>query len=300
MGERVRLVLAKSAPSDEWLDAAAHESYAGLRSHLEVLWLPADDFAPPARQRLGFALERVADATDRWLCFDIGGAAVVGSLVAAASRRPCATFVTAADVLGRLLLFPDECAAALSRSQLVACANPALLQPLAIFFPDRLSALLDAGRLSIVRPVARLAAQVRLDPADYVCTTGTLGELDDLSELAERVVAELCATGARRWRHIGLVDSRTVGRLASILALRGLSDAFEATGVCSAGVYAAHVRAARALLKPRGEVDTSLSVAEAERWGVPVRLPSESGAPPQRFDADWLAAGGLAHRLLAL
>jgi hypothetical protein len=296
----VRLVLAKPGAGEAWLDAPAYETYGGLRGQLEVCWLPADDFTPPARQRLCFALERWAEDSARWLCVDIGGAGVVGSLVAASSRQPCAIVVTAADVFGRLLLYPDEVAAALARSQLLACANPTLLQPLEVFCPDQLGALAAARCVYVVRPTAGALAAPDRVAGDYVCTTGKLGMLDDLSELLDRIVAALRDSGATRWRHVGVVEPPALGRLLSLAALRGLADVFEATGVCSSQDYAAAVCGARLLLKPRGEVDTGLSVAEAQASGVRVSLPHD--ATPARATADGasLDCAAFARRLLAL
>jgi hypothetical protein len=172
-----------------------------------------------------------------------------------------------------MMMHPDEVAGALARSTRVFCSNPALVDVMAAFHPSEVAALLREARLEIARPTSAVSTDAHVAMADHVCTTGALGLFEDLAELSARVVAEMRATGATRWLHVGTVHPRTVAPLASALAMRGLTSAFDAIGRCDALEYERSVRSSLVLLKPRGEVDTAISVVEARRWGVRVSLP---------------------------
>ncbi|MEO8601158.1 MAG: hypothetical protein ABI629_01140 [bacterium] len=298
-GQPVRLVLAKPDGLGGMLDGVGRESYPGLKTQLDVSWLPSESFAPEARHQLSFAFERLAEDTARWLCFGVEASAFVGNVVARQAGTPCATVVVARDVLGRLMLHPDEIGATLTRSRHVFCANPGIIDLLRAFFVPEIAALVDQRRLAIVRPTCTASAAVQIDVADHVCTTGVLGLFEDLGELTERVAAEMRATQARRWLHVGTMHPRIAGRLAAALGVRGLAAHFDATGRCGAVDHERYVRSSLVLLKPRGELDTGLSLTEAGRWGLRVSLPAGAADSTDAHGLDELDAVGFATRLLA-
>ena len=274
-GGRVRVVLPKPDALGGLPDGVAIERHDSLGGEVDICWLPADTFDPGARHRLYFALERMAEDTARWACFGIGASAFVGSLVARRSGTPCATFVASRDVLGRSMMHPEEIAATLARSRRVFCGNGGVIDLLAASYEPEMRALVGEERLAVMRPECEAtSAGAVIAKADHICTTGALGLYEDVAELTSRAVDEMRANAAKRWVHVGTIHPRVAGNLASALASRGLTGAFEATGRIAPSEYETLLRSSLCLLKPRGEVDTGLSIAEAHRWGVRVSLPA--------------------------
>ncbi|MDX1382284.1 MAG: hypothetical protein R3190_01510 [Thermoanaerobaculia bacterium] len=254
---------------------AGHPTAAAVRP--TVLW-PREIFEPSARERLLFALEGFVrkEGVDALAALDVARAGYVAAIAAGLQKRPFAALVRHADAYGHLLRAPTEVELVCRRADLVAAPNPALLDQLELFH--------DIAGRSFCVPVrvgddgARDAGP---DRGSYLATTGVLDGSVDVWHLIDTMRDLMPRAAARSWCHVGAIAADVRADVDDRLASLGLAGSFEATGLLGYRDYERTLRAAKGLVKAHGQVDTGLSVLEANRWGLPTHVPSGYPVVPE-------------------
>jgi len=271
----------------------AREYYDSRNGRLDVEWLPDSEFSHGRRESLLYYLESliVRENLDRILVVGVRRAGFVSAIAARLRGNPFSAILTYRDAFESHLNTPQELELVTETAKLLIAPNPSVLQHLDCFYAfaerafwlEMLPVSVDAedSEYSPVKEDIRYRETVSAG-RPYVCTTGDINPLVDVAELLDRVIGLMHEGVADRWIHVGTIEANTLLHLSSRLVLLGMLKDFALTGVVDRSCYRCLVQGARAVIKPRGEVDTGLGALEANRWEVPLSVPPEYPIWPRK------------------
>lgn len=280
-GAEVTLIVPKAC-TGLGLDQTAFEVYDCPRGDLRVQWWPNGDFRRNGRQMLLHRLEGELSRSTyhRVLAIGVEGAGYVASIASRLTHTPLSVLVNYRDAFEHHLDCPHEVDLVHSTADHILSPNHTIASHLSSFYETDRTLLVDTEltpEIDALCPPDDCCKWIceLTDGCPYVVTTGLLSSLTDNRELID-LVSRLIRDGiVQRWVHAGHIDQDILVPMFGRLALTNLLESFVVTGTIISRIrYAALVKQAEMMVRPRGEVNTALAAKEANHWSIPLSVPA--------------------------
>lgn len=257
------------------LPQASREDYSKSSGVLHVEWWPSHIFSHKSRVQLLFEIEAFAElnSIDTIFAYGLRSCAYVGSVAARQRQIRCYPILYYDDAFEHHLNTPQEIDFIVNHGDTVLVTNKYIRRHLQAFYPEcNFQVVSVAPSLADGHLYESILAEGVNTGSDLV-TTGMLTSLCNINELLECVAEAVHTNAINSWRHLGLAEPEVISRLPVHLAYYGLTNKFSLTGKLSRPAFLRELANAKTLYKCAGQVDTGLSVLEANQLSIASSVP---------------------------